>query len=203
MIWVPSKQATRREVEKALQRAYPTKVIDELHVSILDSDLPSDRLRDLFNSIASTPQSKAVFEVDVGKAHVVHVGYEGVPDWEELNREFTSRERFVAIAESGGGILYWNILLSRIAPFWAGYWNFFQVKNDEVCPEIVAEDTGDVWTHVTFSVRSTLASYGLHEVSQALLDSPVTWLHPEPNSKPAGSTTHRLTVYDAIFSEVY
>jgi hypothetical protein len=105
MIRVPDESADRRGVERALRRAYPTGILDEVEVSALDLDLPEARLSALFAEIASLPRLKAVIEVEIVRSHVLHVTSENHPDWEQLNREFTDRERKAAVSAAEGGWL--------------------------------------------------------------------------------------------------
>jgi hypothetical protein len=200
VFWVPRKSATRGDIDRALRHAYPTMVLDELDVAVLDRDPTEERLTKMLSSIASTPHLTAVLEAEIGRAHVLHVNCANAPDWQQLNREFSGPERERAVVTSGGRIVYWNILLSRIAPFWTGHWSMFQVEHGTVFPRVVPEEAGKMWTQVTSAVRSILASYGFREVSQELLDSPVKSLRLSRIEE--GSADDLLTVYDAIFSEI-
>src|SRR5688500_6229805 len=103
MIWVPRPSADRMGVEGALRRAYPGGLLDEPELEALDQDLPGERLAALLETVAAIPRLNAVMEVEVVRSHILHIGSEDAPDWEQLNRELTDGERNAAVSARPDG----------------------------------------------------------------------------------------------------
>lgn len=204
MVGLPAALADRGEVEHALRRVYPTGVLDELDPDALDQDLTSGRLEELLDGVASTPGVNAVLEPEIVRSHILHVGLDGAPDWERLNRVLSLRDRHAAVSGREGGIVYWNILLSRVGPFWTDRWNVFRSRGGQVFPEVAGAPADPGWSAVRRRVRGTLLSFGMREVEPRLRDASVGWLAETRSeaSAPPGSG-RRVTVYDALFSDVY
>jgi hypothetical protein len=194
--------ADRTEVERALRRVYPTGTLDEPDLEALDQHLRGDRLEALFHAIASLRGLNAVLEVEIVRSHVLRIGTDDTPDWERLNREFGDRQRKAAVAAAREGLLYWNIMLSRIGPFWSEYWNLFQVREGIVVPEVVHQPRSSQWMTIINQVRPALATFGVCQVSEDMLAVPVPWLtvSSEIASK---APPRRATVYDGLFSDIY
>jgi hypothetical protein len=68
-------------------------------------------------------------------------GVSTAPDWQAFNREYVDKARVAAIAECGGNVVYWNILLSLMGPFWTDHWNSFTMVEGTLCPSVVERST--------------------------------------------------------------
>ncbi|HYW10029.1 MAG TPA: hypothetical protein VE913_23890 [Longimicrobium sp.] len=191
-------------LDRAAHRVYPTQFFDELDTSVADTHLSMEHLDDVLQAIASISGITAVVEVEMVKTHVLHVGLESAPTWEELNRVFTPRERVSAVARSGADLLYWNILLSRFGPFWTGYWNRFDRKQGRVVAKLVNQGDSEEWCRIRAHVTAAFSTFGLREVPSELLDSRLSWLDVRDSHGTAHQRDGRgPSIYDAFFSDVY
>jgi hypothetical protein len=186
-------------VVTAVRRMYATGTVDEPVVDLLDRHFARG-LRALADAVGSVPGATAVLEPEVVRSHVLHVGLSVAPDWQAFNREYARQARAAAIRERDGEIVYWNILLSRIGPFWTDYWNGFRVVDGLARPVQIGAPESAGWTSIRREVANCLAWFGLKLVGGDLLGLRVSLSDEKDRSTSTGAD--QPTVYDALFSDV-
>jgi hypothetical protein len=195
-----SADADLGSIRRVLSQVYPTGALEDLTPDVLDVHLDNERLDALLGSVARVDGLTVVFEPELVKSHCLHVGVAGAPDWEAFNRELSLRQRVSAVAERNGQIVYWNILLSRLGPFWTDYWNTFEVRKNQAVPSLTEPSTTPEWTAVRSNVRRVLGSFGLRRVGRELSSLRTEWLAHHGDPRSSGP---RPTVFDALFSEMF
>jgi hypothetical protein len=186
-------------LRRGLERVYPSGVVRDPDHNVMDAHLPPQALDALLSALAGVQHLNAVVEPDTGKSHMLRIGLDDAPDWEILNRRLSSRERREAVMRRDG-ILYWNVMLSRVGPFWTGYWNRFFVSAGQVVPALTDPGCGMVWPKLIKDVTDTLAAHELKQVDPSLLKATVPWLRMVAD--PSSTTHSGVTVYDAVFSDL-
>jgi hypothetical protein len=193
--------ATRNDVDRVLRSAYPSLVLEDLDPDALDKHLPLDQLPALLERLSVIRGMNAVIEPEIVRSHLLHVGRDEYPDWESFNRGSSRSERNVAIAEAGGELAFWNILLSRVGPFWTAYWNTFRIRQERVVPELTEQPADVRWSAIMKAVQAELGSSGIYEVDPRLRGDSITWLRYTHDD--ADEHSRSPTIYDALFSDVY
>lgn len=181
-------------INRVLRIAYPTGVLADLGEQSLDKHMGLDEILLFVQEISRNGLVTAVLEPEVVKSHVLHVGLSGDPDWELLNREMTDEQRSDVVRRRGH-VAYWNLLLSRIGPFWTGYWNTFQLMNGRVLPSWSESVVSGAWPRIRSTVSTVLSDAGFIEVPHRLWNAPVNLLW--------SASSGQVKVYDALFSEEY
>ena len=184
-------------LKKYLSRSYPSGVFRRFGADPLDVDLEPARFDALIDEIARVTNLNAVVEADGAKSHTLRVGLSNAPDWEVLNRGMGKADRIALLSRRKGGVLYWNVILSRIAPLWTGHWNRFEVVGGEVLPRLVEASREEAWQHLCSDVSGILSRFGLFEVDRSLVRSQLPWLRESMD--PASPN---LSVFDAFFSDL-
>jgi hypothetical protein len=189
-----SRMADFLDVERCVRVVYPSGHIEEPDLAAVDLHLDSDGVARLANAIVAGPCATAATELEVVKSHIIHVGGCDAPDWEEFNRGMTPPERRAAVARCEDGLAYWNVKVSRMGPFWTGYWNTFRLQGDRVVPESSGVPGEYEWVEILRHTKTVLSSNGLLEISREMLDRTLRWF---------GRNEDGVTVYDALFSDIY
>jgi hypothetical protein len=186
---------TEDVVQRAANLAYPARDISEPDPARVDLDVPEHLLAALGSRIASLGVT-VVAQPEVVRSHMLYVGLHDFPDWQHLNRSLTGAARVSEVSRHPEGIPYWIIMISRLGPFWHGYWNVFRMRDGRVVPEWARDHRAGDWPHIRRGVSRIFADVNLCEVRRDVLDARVKW-SPEPR------TTHKpVTIYDALFSDV-
>ena len=193
-------------IEQALRRTHPTGKYEELALDRLDPYTTSRQLKSLLQRVNSSQFARADIELassEMERSHILHVGLDNGPSWGEFNRAVSGEERLTCLREHGGSLLYWNIQLSRVGPFWTGYWNEFAERRGRIMPELVSAPSSYDWVRIIDDTQSILASSGFTEVDQALLDIPVTWMTTASGYLLEGRGQNPSpTVQDCLFNDI-
>jgi hypothetical protein len=127
------------------------------------------------------------------RSYTVYIGRSSAPSWMEFNREMEEPERTRVLRTEAEPLVYWVLRLSRVAPYWAGYWNQFDLKQGRVRPNVAAQPSSWEWASIAGQVRKTLAERGIEELSQPTLDASLPW-KPAKDGRP-------FTVFRCLFSD--
>jgi len=193
-------------IDETLHRLHPTGRYEDLALGMMDHHWAEEGPSHLLNQLIAVPGVSACLELaefEMERRHVLHVGRQEAPTWQEFHRLFSDEDRREALQEGGGSIVYWNILLSRLGPFWTSYWNEFTEQGGRIAPELCTPPDSFEWKTVVVNVEELLRGEGLTRVNPELLDRPVRWLlvSPEHHSPVAGGAGNP-SVYYALFEDL-
>ena len=193
-------------IDEVLRRLHPTGRYEDLALGMMDHHWAEEGPSHLLNQLIAVPGVSACLELaefEMERRHVLHVGRQEAPTWQEFHRLFSDEDRREALQEGGGSIVYWNILLSRLGPFWTSYWNEFIEQGGRIVPEPSSAPDTFEWKIVVNGVEEILRDEGLTRVSRELLDRPVQWLSVSPDHhSPVARKIGNPTVYDALFEDI-
>lgn len=195
------------DLEATIRRAHPGGAYGSLDLDGLDKHLSPERLR----SLAERMQTHVLLQVEIvppepeyDRSFTCYIRRRTEPSWIEFNRIMDPDERRLAVQERISPLVYWIIQLSRLGPYWRGYWNRFEEADGRVVAEGCARPENDEWEGIVEHVSDALTASGFQEIEEALLQERVPWLEAEGVStlRSARSGTPP-TVYECVFSEIY
>ena len=193
-------------IEEVLRRLHPTGAYEGLVLENLDQHWPAGGVLSLLEQVGGASGLSACLEpldFPVQRRHVLHIGLQEAPDWEEFNRLLSPSERAEALEGNGGSIAYWNILLSRLGPFWTGNWNVFGEKEGNIEPELSEVPHSFEWGIAVNRVHEIFSQFYLAEVDSGSLFTLVSWMTLSRKYwSPAGTPPPKHpTLYDALFED--
>jgi hypothetical protein len=194
-------------VERVMRRVHRDGRYESVAPGSFDAHLSDRDLQSLVKRVNSIPGARAVLELAaqlMDRSHTLHVSEADRPTWEEFNRLATEPERLHELRAVGEPLLYWNIRLSRLGPFWASTWNRFFVRRGRVGVEVCAEPAGFEWHTIICRVTDTLQSLKLEHLDYEVLDKPVPWLSSSADYLLESRGQYPgPTVYNVLFEDLY
>ena len=127
------------------------------------------------------------------RSYTIYIGRSSAPSWMEFNREMEEPQRARALRTQAEPLVYWVLRLSRVAPYWTGHWNHFELKQGRVRPNLVPEPGSWEWASIAGQVRQILIQRGIEELSQRTLDASLPW--------STGKDGRLSTVFRCLFSD--
>ncbi len=194
------------QVERVLHALHPGQLYEAPDLEVFDRHLRPEAMRMLLSRVADqncliAELEPALSEMD--RSNHLHIGLCSLPSWSKFNRGLEGHARLAALRDHGGSIVYWNIDLSRVGPFWKGFWNRFTEHRGRVIPELSNEPSSSEWTEGVSSTRDVLASFNLRELPPDVLALPVHWLktHMSAMLMQRGQSPHP-TVENGLFTDL-
>lgn len=194
-------------VDRALRAAHPTGHYGVLDADALDEHLTPDRIESLLAELRANFLVEAEIappEPDYDRSFVCYVGLRSGPGWHEFNREFSEDQRLTEVRNRLSPLVYWVIQLSRLGPYWTGYWNSFEEADGRISPATASPPDDADWLSAIQHVSEVLHVQRFEEIGNSTLGAPVAWLDASdiPTLRSTGKDTGP-TVYECLFSEIY
>lgn len=189
-----------------MKAAHPTRRYEDLRLET-PPDLLDNKLQLLLLDLGHSGFLTADLDLPsyaMERSATLHIGKSGLPRWGELNRTYSGVERRTFVRDALETVLYWNIQLSRLGPFWIGYWNTFVLTKGEVRVEVCAPPESTDWRHIIDTTTATLRKHHYTAVPKELLDQPVQWLTTAQaylltdRNQPPHPTVSNVLFYDLV-----
>src|SRR4051812_43575882 len=134
-------------IEREVRRVHADGKYENLLIDLLDAYTSPGALRSLLQALNSSPALVAELELAsqaADRSHTLHIGQRSRPSWERFNRALPDFAR-VDELQKNGSLLFWNVQLSRVGPFWTSYWNNFVLENGKPTPKLLTDPPGFEW----------------------------------------------------------